>query len=353
MVGVAAIVLLGACSGSKSKPDANRHFNPLSSTTTSTVDPHALHVPADFQLPDTRFVSLLPVSGRPLPSPPIPVTGGHATVSGVVTGPAGPVGGATVRIERWVGTASGSINVSTDGGGRFAAGNLLGGHYKVRAWLQPSLTTFKAATGFVADNGRLTANVSMEQHDAYVVQLAARTGAITVGQPFAVVTLVTQETVDPNGIVLPVPVPNNSVSLSVDGGMVIAGANPATTDAGGTATWTLTCQAPGGYSATVSSPNGSRSLALPACTAPTTTVPPPTVLPLPIGQSFTVPAAGPYPAGTYKSSGPACTTTFEIYVNGNWQPGEGAGPSLSLAGPGRSFQAVAGSPPGCTYTRQS
>ena len=274
MAGLVAVVVLAACSGSKPRPAGTpQPFNPLSSTTTSTVDPNALHVPAGFQLPDTRFVSLSPVSGKPQPIPPIPVMGGKASVSGTITGPGGAVAGATVRIERWVGSASGAITVASDGGGHYTASGLLGGHYKVRAWQQPTLTTFTAGTGFVADGGHLNINLPLTQYNAYTVQVAASAGAAQVGQAFSVKALVTQQTVDPNGVVQPVGVPSVSVQLSTDPSVTVAGANPGTTGSDGLATWTLTCQSPGTFTANVTSANGSTSGPLPVCQAVSTTEP--------------------------------------------------------------------------------
>ncbi len=355
LIGVIGILAVAACSSPSSKSQAgSKHFNPLNSTTTTaTVDPHALHLPANFVLPDTRFVSLLPVPGRSQPAPVIPVRGGKATVEGTVTGPSGPVAGATVRIERWVGSASGALTIGTDGSGRFAAAGVLGGHYTVRAWQQPALATFDAATGFVADGGVLSVNVVMQQHNSFTVQVAASTGAISVGHQFSLLALVTRESVDANGIVQAGPVAGESVTLSSDPGLTIAGANPATTGADGLATWTLTCKTAGSFSAVATTKDGSGTTNLPTCTGgPSTTTPPPTVIPLAVGDSFTVPDPGPYPAGDYQTTSKKCSITFQVYVNGNWKNGHSSGKNLTLAGPGQNFQSDPGSPD-CTYTRVS
>jgi hypothetical protein len=353
MAGFTAVVVLAACSGSKPRTaGAPRAFNPLSSTTTSSVDPNALHIPAGFQLPDTRFVSLAPITGKAQPTPPIPVTGGKASVEGTVTGPGGAVAGATVRIERWVGSASGAISVATDGNGHYGATGLLGGHYKVRAWQQPSLSTFTAGTGFVADGGHLNVNIPLTQYNAYSVQVAASAGAADVGQAFSLEALVTQQTVDPNGVVQQAGVPSVSVQLSTDPSVAVVGANPGITGSNGLATWTLTCQSPGTFTANVTTANGAASGPLPVCQVVSTTEPPPTVLDLAVGGSFTLPATGPYPAGSYTANSGGCSVSYQVYVNGNWQPGQSVGPTMVLAGPGRGFTADAGSPE-CIYTRVS
>jgi len=350
LVGVVAILLAAACSSAKHGTAAKRTFNPLASTTTTTVDVHALHLPEGFQLPDTRFVSLQAVTGKAQPVPPIPVRGGTSSVSGTVTGPDGPVPGATVRIERWVGSASGAIQVSTDGGGHFGATGLLGGHYKVRAWLQPSLATFQAAIGFVPAGGALQVSVVMQQHDAVTVQLAPTATTAAVGTGFGVAALVTREQVDGNGIVVDGAVKDESVKLTVDPAVSIDGDNPAKTAADGLATWTLTCKSPGSFTATATTPDGKATARLPTCTGGTTTTTAPVVLDLPIGGSFTTPDAGPYPAGSYTASSSDCAITYQVFVHGKWKDQHSSGDTLVLDGPGRNFEAEQGTSD-CTYTR--
>jgi len=355
LVGVLGLValVLAACSSPKHAASQRARFNPLASTTTSTVDPDALHLPEGFQLPDTRFVSLEPVTGKAQPTPPIPVRGGTAVVEGTVTGPSGPAGGATVRIERWVGSASGAIEVRADGGGHFAAAGLLGGHYKVRAWLQPSLATFDAATGFVSIKGTLQVTVVMQQHDQVTVQVAPTAGTATVGQGFGVVTLVTREQVDGNGIVVDAPVGGESVKLTTDHSVKIDGKNPANTGTNGFVSWTLTCNTGGSFSVTATTKDGKATASLPACTGgATTTTTEPAVIDLPIGGSFTTPDFGPYPAGSYLSSSTDCAVSYEAFVDGSWIDRHSSGDKLRLHDASRNFIADQGSPD-CTYTRVS
>jgi hypothetical protein len=353
LVGVVGILLLAACSGSRHHAASNHAFNPLASTTTTTIDTHALHLPDGFQLPDTRFVSVLPVPGNAQPSPPIPVRGGTSSVSGTVTGPDGPVGGAMVRIERWVGSASGEIMTSTDGGGHFVAAGLLGGHYKVRAWKQPALATFDAATGFVPFGGRLQVNVIMEKHDAFTVQMAATSATASVGTGFGMAVLVTREQVDPNGVVIDGPVADVPVMLLVDSAVSIDGHNPARTATSGFATWTLTCKSAGHFTATATTNHGSATAALPTCSGGTTTTSTePVVINLPIGGFFVTPDPGPYPAGTYSASSSDCAMSFQVFVHGKWKDGHSSGDTLVLEGPGQGFQADPGTQD-CTYTRLS
>jgi hypothetical protein len=233
-------------------------------TTTAPATPATLPVPQ--VIPDTRYATVRPVEGREKATP-IPVRGGTSSVSGTVTGPEGGVGGATVMIERFVGTQSGSILVAADGAGRFSAPGLLGGRYRVRAWLQPSLATVTSSTGFVEEGGNLNLPVKVERHDAITLQVASAVGALSVGVPAGVVALITQQQVDTNGIVREGAMPGVSLVLVGSAGLSVGDPNPAVTDASGRARWNVTCSAAGTYSVSVSStsPPASAGATLPAC----------------------------------------------------------------------------------------
>ena len=205
---------------------------------------------------------------------PIPVRGGTSSVTGTVTGADGAVGGATVLIERFVGVQSGSIMVAADGAGRFSASGLLGGRYRVRAWLQPALTTVQSATGFVADDDHINLSVTVERHDALTLQVASAVGSMSVGVPAGVNALITQQSVDTNGIVQDAPVAGVSLVLVGSTGLAVEQPNPAVTNAAGRASWSVVCSAPGSYVVSVSStaPPATAGATLPACT----NAPPPT-----------------------------------------------------------------------------
>jgi len=274
---VAVLVLalgLAACANTSSRAliGSTTTIEPTT-TTTAPVKIPALAPPADFVIPDTRNAQIHPVSGK-VKAVPIPVRGGTSSVTGTVTGPDGAVGGATVLIERFVGVQSGSIMVAADGAGRFGASGLLGGRYRVRAWLQPALAAMQSATGFVAEGDNLNVPITVERHDALTLQVASAVGSMSVGVPAGVNALVTQQSVDANGIVQDAPVAGVSLVLVGSAGLGVEQPNPAVTNAAGRASWSVVCAAPGSYSVTVSStvPPAAASANLPACTA----APPPT-----------------------------------------------------------------------------
>jgi hypothetical protein len=283
-VAAIGVLALAACSNSSSRALVGSSTTQATSTTVEVSDrPAALQPPPGFRIPDTRNVALPPVSGRALPQQ-IAVRGGDSVLSGIVNGPDGPVGGATVLIERFVGTASGSITVFADGGGQFNVTALLGGRYRVRAWLQPSLATLDAPTGFVAGGDHLSFTIGVERHDAASLQIAGAVAGQTVGVESGVNGLLTQESVDGNGIVHTAGVAGAVITLSTTNPLAIGVPNPASTGADGRVRWNVTCSSPGRVSvtATVAAPAVTTTVSLPTCspapvptTAPTTTTSPP------------------------------------------------------------------------------
>ena len=225
-----AVLVLAGCVGSSSKPLVAA---PTSTTSTTVVNPAdelaALAPPPGFRIPDSRGASITPVQGRALPSS-IPIRGGNATVTGAVNGPDGSVAGASVLIERFVGTDSASLMLSTDGSGRYAVAGLLGGRYRVRAWLAPLYTSVQSATNFVADGDRLEADIAVERHDATSLQLVPSVGAVLVGNRAAVTAQVSHEVVDGNGVVQAVASGGVELTLAGPDGVVVEAPNPVTTD---------------------------------------------------------------------------------------------------------------------------
>jgi hypothetical protein len=313
-------------------------------------------LPEGFVQPDTRGVRLSPVVGRPRGgTPALPVYGGRASIGGVVVGPDGPVDGATVRIERWVGNRSGSVQVSTGGGGRFGARGLLGGRYRVRAWLEPSLTATRSEVTFLADDGgSANLNVTMERFEGQRLQASLDVSVINVDESARVRALFTRVVVDGDGIVIGEPVPGASIQLTATPGLAVDGDGAATTDGSGLASWRVTCQREGAHSVSLTADGASTSYTLPNCGPKSTTTTQVEIPPFAVGEEFVVPRSAPLPPGTYTAvgGGESCATSFEAYVGSGWQAErrEIRGAVLGLLVPARNFQAVQGTDP-CRYRR--
>lgn len=354
---LAAVVVAGVvgCTGDDGGDESADPTAPsLSLPELQADDVSVVTLPEGFVQPDTRGVRIAPVVGRPRGGPPpLPVYGGAASLSGTVVGPDGPVDGATVRVERWVGNRSGSVNVATGGGGRFSARGLLGGRYRVRAWLPPNLTATQSQVAFLAQDGSASMTVELERFEGVRLQASADVAAFNVDDTVRVRALYTQVVVGDDGIVVGEPVGGAAISLTAGAGLALEGGAEATTDGGGLASWPVRCLQEGSHSVSLTAPAATTSYTLPACgPRATTTTTTPEIPAFAVGERFTVPRSAPLPAGTYETDQPNCATSFQMFIDGAWQEQrrEIRGPVLGLLAPARDFQAVPGTD-GCRYRR--
>jgi hypothetical protein len=347
---------LAACtSGSSGDGDQAADAPELTFPDTGFEDVPEVTLPEGFVQPDTRGVRLAPVVARPRGgTPPLPVTGGRASIRGRVTGPDGPVTGATVRIERWVGSRSGSMLVGTNDAGDFSASGLLGGRFRVRAWLQPNQTATRSVVLFLADDQAGTADVELERFEGLRLQGSLDVSAFNVGDTARVRALLTRAAVDADGIVVGEAVPGAQVQLTAPDGLRVTGPNPTATGENGIASIAVECDREGAYTVSLSTEGASTSVTLPACgprpTTTTTTPGAPEVPPFAVGEEFTVPRSAPLPPGTYETFLDGCETSFEAWVNGSWERREIEGRVMALSVPARSFRPAAGTD-GCRYRR--
>lgn len=277
VVAVAVAALVAGCTsgGGSAAPTTT-------TAPTSTVPVPTVTVPDGFVLADTRGVPLAPFRGRAPAEPGVPVRGGTATITGLVRGPDGPVPGAIVQLERFLGDRVGTAQVQAGPDGRFRAGDLLGGRYRVRAWLAPTLAAVEAVTAFLpADRGTADVELVAQRFDQLNFQADVDVAGLVVGEVARVRGLLTRQAVDANGIVVGEPQPSVEVRLDLGAGLTLAGGgNPGRTDAAGFVSWPVRCTQPGGWTAVLTSAVATASAAVPGCVpVPTTTVPPPTSAP--------------------------------------------------------------------------
>lgn len=335
-------------------------------TTTFTVDlPEAveevempgLTVPPGFVPADTRGVRLAKVPSEPRNTPPtLKVYGGTSSLRGHVNGPDGPVPGATVQLERFVGDQNGSVTVVTGSDGGWSVTNLLGGRYRVRAWQAPQYAVPAGQVIFLAaDRGSGEVNLDVEKVEGRALMAALDLTEWTVGGDAKLRALVTDNVVDDNGIVVGEPVDKVSVRVDVAArDLEIVTENPVMTSASGIAIWTLKCRAVGGHEVRLRSGDISTSVVLPVCSAATTTTTTLDVTDVPIGTSFRVPFKGILPAGTYITYNADCETSFEPYGETGWSSSRKTvkGDTIVLKAPARDFRAVDQSKP-CEFQRSA
>lgn len=348
VVSVAACVaLLGALlTGCSSSPEA---VAPSSST------PHQRPIVAPEPLPDTRNVSLPRVGGT-RGGGPVAVNGGDLTLTGSVQGPGGPVAGATVLLERFVGQSSGSLEVRTDADGGWIAVDVHGGRYRFRAWRTPDLAMAASELRFIAADAEVDLSLGVDRYDGADVTGDVDDADPEVGATATITALVTRQQVDGQGIITTRPAAGRDATVTVFGPWRLNGPRPAVIDDAGRVRWTFTCEAAGSVSARVEA-LGTETTVSATCKLPAVVDPPPEPPEpdFPIGASFTPPYGGPIPAGTYTviDDPGTCALTYEAWTGRDWAPARrtvtGTG-VITIPEIARHLEAL-GDSPACTYER--
>lgn len=256
-VGILFLVVSSACSSGEvealKQPPA---LQPLESTTT---------IPG----PDYANVSLAGVGGRTRTT--VVLGPGKARLGGTVVGPGGPVPGAVVRVERLVGDAAASADVTAGPDGRWVLPDVLGGRYRVRAWRAPDMALLEPQVFFVeATEARQVSLVVSRFGDTSSASAVAPDPPI-VDQPTNLAFRVFRRVVDAGGTVRSAPLAGLPAEL-VGGQWSIVSPNPVVTNASGGAEWSLVCLAIGPQPLTVRVGELELPLTVPPCVAP---APPP------------------------------------------------------------------------------
>jgi hypothetical protein len=253
VLALAVALLAGACSSHKliSLPE------PPPVAPTTTTEP----------FPDFSSAVLARVPGRTTTT--IAVGPGPAIIKGTVVGPDGPVGGATVRLERFVGDSKASLDVQTQADGTFVANNLLGGRWRVRAWAAPDRALTTPIVFYMAATDQKQLNLALARYAGTNVTSAVAPVPPIVGDATNLVVAVTSQQVDNQGVVRATPVAGATAELVGSGDWAIKGSSTQTTFGDGTARWQLVCGSPGKQPLSVVV-NGTDSfpIDMPACEQP-------------------------------------------------------------------------------------
>lgn len=295
-----ALLVTAACAGSSKK-----RFIPPPPT---TVAPVTTAPPGS----DFTGVEIAPVEGRTPPET-VQIIGGTATLGGVVTGPDGPVAGATVRLERFVGDASAKLDITTNPDGTWKAPQasppptvatipnlplvpgqvpippitiapaptvpttvtgpqgILGGRYRVRAWRTPDLALTTPQILFLDAKQNQTLGLALSRYQGVSASSISSPDPPVVNATTSLTVVVTTLSVNGDGIVSSVPLPNAAVSITVGANWIFSG-GPSITNGQGRATFQLRCQTVG-QSPVELTVNDSQTFSLPvrACVAPAST----------------------------------------------------------------------------------
>lgn len=217
----------------------------LATATTTTAPKYA----------DYSVMRLPGVSEASRPTTTVFLEKGVVTLSGVVRTSTGVVGGATVRIERIVGSQVGFVDVTADEQGRYVAKNIQGGRLRVRAWRSPDFSSITSALLF-ATMGSQIVDVEATSHGGTDVGWAIAPGQPIVGQRVNLAVEVTTATVGEEGRVSIVPLSGVGVTLVPLAALQPDAIEQRLTDERGRVMFTLTCQTVGGAAVRVSLATG-------------------------------------------------------------------------------------------------
>lgn len=266
LLGVLALVA-GACSGSS--PSASPDTTAVAETTTTTVPPTTTTTvratTTSTTLRPTTTVTTLLTMGP-----------GNASIGGTVSGPAGPVDGAIVRVERLVGQAVAMAEVTTTGGGSWNMGSILGGSFRVRALRPPDFGQSTVEAFFLGANERKTVDLRMPAAGGERITATVNPNPPRVDQQATMTIQYGTGRVDDQGRTVVAPRPNIILTVAAGPGIVLESAPQALTDGNGLASWLIRCSAVGASTLTLTIANGVTQVTLPACVAGAPPAPPTT-----------------------------------------------------------------------------
>ncbi len=207
-----------------------------------------------------------------------------------------PIAGARVQLERHTSEGSGTLEVVTNADGYWKANDLLGGRYRVRAWVPNELATLEPSVIFIPEQSRNdeeaqtllekqasgeirredvgfahTLDFELQKVDPQPQLELLDAGPIYRGLSGTVAVHLVQRVVDAEGVIVTQPVSGASVTMSASSLVSLDSRTAKRTDAGGVAYYGVKCNGTGQPTAVVSSGEIKKRVNLPACIA----VPPP------------------------------------------------------------------------------
>jgi hypothetical protein len=256
LLGVIAVVA-GACSGGTptASPDPT---SPVVTTTTPTT----VAATSTTARPTTTSSTLKPTTTS---STVLALGPGEATIAGTVSGPAGPLDGAVVRIERLVGKNVATQDVTTSGGGTYSVGSVLGGSYRVRAFRPPDFGTSTTEAFFLGATERKIVDLKVPAAGGERITATVSPNPPKVDQTATLTIQVGIGRVDDQGRLGITPRPGVPLSLAPAAGLVLEGTPQALTDANGSAAWRIRCLAEGANTFQLTVGNGITQVKIPAC----------------------------------------------------------------------------------------
>lgn len=192
---------------------------------------------------------------------------GPARLRGRVSGPDGPVAGATVLLERLVGDAVAARAVTAGPDGGWDVGDVLGGRWRVRAWRPPDLAVGRSEVLFVEAGAPVEVDLALDRLGGNRADVAVAPSVPEEDVPVNVRVRVASRVVDADGVLRDRPQPGIPVTLTGSGAWSLGGSNPATTGADGSVVFTITCRSAGAPALVLSVTGVTDVPPLPGCAA--------------------------------------------------------------------------------------
>lgn len=260
-IAAAVAVLSAGCSfgATSSSPPTTTVPAPVGETTTTT----------EAGRPTTTLeVIVVPGSPRSTTSLPAALGPGSAQINGTVVGPSGPVGGATVEVERGVGDSAVSTRLTTGPSGTFSLPSLLGGRYRVRAWALPDLAQPEATTFFLGDQESRSLQLAMVRFGSVNVRVSVDADPLPATEPANVAVLVYSGSINADGELVAAPIVGITATVEPGPRLRLLGADRVVTGGAGEATFRVQCREGGDSGGEVVVSGMRYPLGLPPCAAP-------------------------------------------------------------------------------------
>jgi hypothetical protein len=155
------------------------------------------------------------------------------------------VAGAVVHLERIVDGGTAVLDVLSNPDGTWAAPNILGGRYRLRAYLPPELALVKPSVFFLGGAEKRSLAITLQRYTGLVASASIAPSPPFVDEPANLVVRIATQSVDAGGVVRSVGAAGATAQLVGSGQWRVESSNPTVTDTGGHAQWQVRCRAGG------------------------------------------------------------------------------------------------------------
>jgi hypothetical protein len=175
------------------------------------------------------------------------------------------VPGASVRIERIVGTQTTATDLTAGPGGGFSLGDIRGGRYRVRAWKQPDLFQMEPEVFFLAADEVKRVELRVVKTSEVAIRVTTEPARLPAEETFSIRIFLYAGTVGGDGTLQATPRANVAMQLLPGPGFTAVGGDKGTTDSAGNVTFHGRCTKAGPPGGDVAFSTFRLPLDLPTC----------------------------------------------------------------------------------------